>query len=54
MKNLLTTTALIAAFASPPLAIADGHSGLDPDAQYGGNITISVFQPIMTEVQGTR
>jgi len=48
MKNLLTTTALIAAFASPPLAIADGHSGLDPDAQYGGNITITYKDDVAT------
>ena len=48
MKNLLTTTALIAAFTSPPLAIADSHSGLDPNAQYGGNITITYKDDVAT------
>jgi ABC-type transport system substrate-binding protein len=48
MKNLLTTTALIAALALPQLAIADGHSDLDPDAQYGGNITITYKDDVAT------
>lgn len=48
MKNMLTTTALIAALALPTLVAADAHSGLDPDAQYGGNITISYKDDVAT------
>ncbi|SDZ50174.1 peptide/nickel transport system substrate-binding protein/oligopeptide transport system substrate-binding protein [Jannaschia faecimaris] len=48
MKNMLTTTALIAALALPQLAAADGHSAMDPDAQYGGNITITYKDDVAT------
>ena len=48
MKNMLMTTALIAALALPTLATADGHSSMDPDAQYGGNITITYKDDVAT------
>ena len=48
MKNMLTTTALIAALALPTLATADGHSAMDSDAQYGGNITITYKDDVAT------
>lgn len=48
MKKLITTTALVTALSLPGLAFADGHASLDPDAQYGGNITITYKDDVAT------
>jgi peptide/nickel transport system substrate-binding protein/oligopeptide transport system substrate-binding protein len=48
MKKLLTTSALVAALGLPQLAVADGHSNLDPNAKSGGNITVTYKDDVAT------